>query len=119
VADDAIKNLSAVPRFFTISFKTNSAIGERQILPWQTNITFINLLCLLIGAQFLSCFVNADYIKISRVCHHCFFNLFASFTFSLTAGFFASTGIFHPRPSWYAPGILTTPRFALIYPTDS
>ena len=29
------------PFCLTISFSTNSAMGERQILPWQTNIIFI------------------------------------------------------------------------------
>ena len=36
-ATEAIWNLSATPAFCTISFKTNSAIGLRQIFPWHTN----------------------------------------------------------------------------------
>lgn len=35
------------PAFATRSFITNSAIGERQILPWQTNSIFIMEILLL------------------------------------------------------------------------
>ena len=41
VAADAISNLSFMPRFSTMSFKINSDIGERQILPWQMKSTLI------------------------------------------------------------------------------
>lgn len=34
-------NSSSMPRWRTISFKINSAIGERQMLPWQTNNIFV------------------------------------------------------------------------------
>ena len=47
VAAEAISNWSDIPCFFTMSLKMNSAMGERQILPWQTNniliISFISL----------------------------------------------------------------------------
>ena len=48
VAADAISNLSFMPRFSTMSFKINSDIGERQILPWQMNSIFIIVLFLLV-----------------------------------------------------------------------
>ena len=44
VAADAISNWSAMPRFATMSFNTNSAMGERQMLPWQTNKILIFLI---------------------------------------------------------------------------
>ena len=47
VAAEAMMNLSAMWRLDTISFKMNSAIGERQILPWQMNNTFIIVIKLL------------------------------------------------------------------------
>ena len=40
------------PAFFTMSRNTNSAIGERQMLPWQMNKTFIIYLKLLENADF-------------------------------------------------------------------
>ena len=40
-AAGAMMNLSAMWRLDTISFRMNSAIGERQILPWQIINTFI------------------------------------------------------------------------------
>ena len=52
VAAEAISNRSSSPAFFTRSFMTNSAIGERQILPWQTNKTFIILKILPVRARF-------------------------------------------------------------------
>ena len=48
VAADAISNLSFMPRFSTMSFKINSDIGERQILPWQMKSTLIIVLFLLV-----------------------------------------------------------------------
>ena len=44
VAADAISNLSFMPRFSTMSFKINSDIGERQMLPWQMNKILIFLI---------------------------------------------------------------------------
>jgi hypothetical protein len=41
VALEAMKNASSRPASLTSFFIINSAIGERQILPWQTNIVFI------------------------------------------------------------------------------
>ena len=41
VAAEAISNLSAMPSFSTMSLRTNSEMGERQILPWQMNKTLI------------------------------------------------------------------------------
>ena len=45
VAADSIWNCDASPAFFTKSFITNSAMGLRQMLPWQINrIFFIPIL---------------------------------------------------------------------------
>ena len=44
VALDEIKNSFSSPLRLTISLSINSAIGERQILPWQMNNTFIIVL---------------------------------------------------------------------------
>ena len=41
MAADAIINCSDRPARVTMSLKTNSAMGERQMLPWQMNNTFI------------------------------------------------------------------------------
>ena len=41
VAAEAISNRSVRPRLATRSFRMNSAIGERQMLPWQINSTLI------------------------------------------------------------------------------
>ena len=41
VAAEAIKKCSARPSLLTMSFITNSAMGERQILPWQIKSTRI------------------------------------------------------------------------------
>ena len=46
VAADSIWNCAAKPAFFTKSFMTYSAIGLRQILPWQTNKIFFISRCL-------------------------------------------------------------------------
>ena len=40
VAEEFTEILSSSPSFFIISEKIASAIGERHILPWQTNIIF-------------------------------------------------------------------------------
>ena len=53
VAADLIKNWSSKPCFLTISLKINSAIGLRQILPWQTNNTLIIFLYLHLNLVFL------------------------------------------------------------------
>ena len=46
VAADSIWNCAASPAFSTKSFITNSAIGLRQIFPWQTNRIFFISWCL-------------------------------------------------------------------------
>ena len=53
VAAESITNRSPVPAFATKSFITNSAIGLRQMLPWQTNNTFIIFLYLHLSLVFL------------------------------------------------------------------
>ena len=44
VAAEAISNCAESPAFSTKSFITNSAMGLRQILPWQTNKILIFLI---------------------------------------------------------------------------
>lgn len=44
VAAEAISKLEVRPRFSTISFNTNSAIGDLQMLPWQMNKILIFLI---------------------------------------------------------------------------
>lgn len=44
VAAEAISNCSVKPRCSTMSFNTNSDIGERQMLPWQMNKILIFLI---------------------------------------------------------------------------
>src|SRR5574344_739952 len=60
VAADSMMNSSSRPVCSTRCFMTNSAIGERQIFPWQTKrirFIFINLLIIYI-----------EYIKINFFC---------------------------------------------------
>ena len=54
VALDAITKASATPAFAAISFKINSAIGLRQMLPWQTNM----ILCIYTSKN-ISLFTNS------------------------------------------------------------
>lgn len=44
VAADAISRMSFKPRFCAISFNIYSAMGERQMLPWQMNKILIFLI---------------------------------------------------------------------------
>ena len=53
VAADSIWNCDASPALFTKSFITNSAMGLRQILPWQINSTLIIFLYLHLSPVFL------------------------------------------------------------------
>ena len=53
VAADSIWNCDASPAFFTKSFITNSAIGLRQMLPWQMKSIFIIFLYLHLSLVFL------------------------------------------------------------------
>ena len=48
VAAEAISNLSAMSSFSTMSLRTNSEMGERQMLPWQMKSIFIIVLFLLV-----------------------------------------------------------------------
>ena len=52
VAADAISNLSESPALATKSFITNSAIGLRQMLPWQMKSTFVMSKYFLISVSF-------------------------------------------------------------------
>ena len=53
VAAEAISNCAEIPAFSTKAFITNSAIGLRQILPWQINSTLIIFLYLHLSPVFL------------------------------------------------------------------
>ena len=53
VAADSIWNCDDSPAFFTKSFITNSAMGLRQILPWQIKSIFIIFLYLHLSLVFL------------------------------------------------------------------
>ena len=55
VAADAISNLSESPALSTRSFITNSAIGLRQMLPWQMKSTFVMSKYFLISYHFKFC----------------------------------------------------------------
>ena len=45
VAADSITKASSFPAFLTSSFITNSAIGLRQIFPWQTKSSRCLIVC--------------------------------------------------------------------------
>ena len=55
VAADAISNLSESPALATKSFIANSAIGLRQMFPWQMKSTFVMSKYFLISYHFEFC----------------------------------------------------------------
>ena len=63
VAADSIWNCGTSPAFFTKSFITNSAIGLRQMLPWQTKSIFFIALALLCYISLFSITGNLCFVE--------------------------------------------------------
>ena len=69
VAAEAISNWSVSPRLATRSFRMNSAMGERQMLPKQMKRTFIMVLftpCFVPGCSVFAR-VSGDFVKCSEI----------------------------------------------------
>ena len=73
VAEEATKKRSATPFFLARSLKINSAIGLRQMLPWQTNMilhflsAFISLCCKSSLVHYFEQYITNDLLIISRI----------------------------------------------------